>query len=128
VPAAFPVASRVKSVTELKEALSGSPCRTAWALIVRTAGVGKSPEELEWDLNVSAQPLGLHPQGATGQRAAPVLIHQESNVIVRAIRDYLRRDVNEDPDRQPGHFERAKSHIVQLVMPRFPQSREALQG
>ncbi|HGP6906248.1 TPA: ribonuclease E/G, partial [Vibrio cholerae O1] len=52
------------------------------------------------------------------QRSAPVLIHQESNVIVRAIRDYLRRDVGEILIDNPVIFERAKSHI-ELVRPDF---------
>ena len=63
-------------------------------LIVRTAGVGKSAEELEWDLNVLLNHWSAIKQ-ASDSNPAPFLIHQESNVIVRAIRDYLRRDIGE---------------------------------
>lgn len=103
--------------TELKEALSGLTVPEGMGLIVRTAGVGKSPEELEWDLNVLLNHWdSIHK--ASQERAAPVLIHQESNVIVRAIRDYLRRDVGEILIDNPMIFERAKAHI-ELVRPDF---------
>ncbi|MFM5419069.1 ribonuclease E [Aeromonas veronii] len=103
--------------TELKEALSGLTVPEGMGLIVRTAGVGKSPEELEWDLNVLLNHWdSIHK--ASQERAVPVLIHQESNVIVRAIRDYLRRDVGEILIDNPVIFERAKAHI-ELVRPDF---------
>ncbi|MFC5708381.1 ribonuclease E [Aeromonas eucrenophila] len=103
--------------TELKEALNGLTVPDGMGLIVRTAGVGKSPEELEWDLNVLLNHWdSIHK--ASQNRSAPVLIHQESNVIVRAIRDYLRRDVGEILIDNPVIFERAKSHI-ELVRPDF---------
>ncbi|PJG59212.1 ribonuclease E [Aeromonas cavernicola] len=103
--------------TELKEALNGLTVPEGMGLIVRTAGVGKSPEELEWDLNVLLNHWdSIHK--ASQERAAPVLIHQESNVIVRAIRDYLRRDVGEILIDNPVIFERAKAHI-ELVRPDF---------
>ncbi|WP_279487704.1 ribonuclease E [Aeromonas veronii] len=103
--------------TELKEALSGLTVPEGMGLIVRTAGVGKSPEELEWDLNVLLNHWdSIHK--ASQERVAPVLIHQESNVIVRAIRDYLRRDVGEILIDNPVIFERAKAHI-ELVRPDF---------
>ncbi|WP_287871595.1 ribonuclease E [Aeromonas sp.] len=103
--------------TELKEALSGLTVPEGMGLIVRTAGVGKSPEELEWDLNVLLNHWdSIHK--ASQERTAPVLIHQESNVIVRAIRDYLRRDVGEILIDDPVIFERARAHI-ELVRPDF---------
>ncbi|GAL25833.1 ribonuclease E [Vibrio variabilis] len=55
-------------------------------LIVRTAGVGKSAEELEWDLRFLLNNWE-NIKGAADQNPAPFLIHQESNVIVRALRD-----------------------------------------
>ncbi|PKQ75946.1 ribonuclease E [Aeromonas sobria] len=103
--------------TELKEALNGLTVPEGMGLIVRTAGVGKSPEELEWDLNVLLNHWdSIHK--ASQERTAPVLIHQESNVIVRAIRDYLRRDVGEILIDDPVIFERARAHI-ELVRPDF---------
>lgn len=103
--------------TELKEALAHLKLPDGMGLIVRTAGVGKSGEELEWDLNV-LQTHWAAIQEAAESRPAPFLIHQESNVIVRAIRDYLRRDIGEILIDNPVVFERAKQHI-QLVRPDF---------
>merc|ERR1712098_103000 len=78
----------------LKEALSDLNVPKEMGLIVRTAGVGKSKEELEWDLNVLLHHWTAISEAASG-RPAPFLIHQESNVIFRALRDYLRRDIGE---------------------------------
>jgi ribonuclease E len=103
--------------TELKEALNGLEVPEGMGLIVRTAGVGKSREELEWDLNVLLKHWDTI-KNASDQEAAPFLIHQESNVIVRAIRDYLRRDIGEILIDSPKIFERAKQHI-ELVRPDF---------
>ena len=79
-------------------------------LIVRTAGVGKDYEELEWDLSVL-----LHHwkaiEEAAASRPAPFLIHQETNVILRAIRDYLRRDIGEVLLTVPKVYESVKQHI-----------------
>ncbi|MGL5036150.1 MAG: Rne/Rng family ribonuclease, partial [Aeromonas sp.] len=112
--------------TELKEALNGLTVPEGMGLIVRTAGVGKSPEELEWDLNVLLNHWdSIHK--ASLERTAPVLIHQESNVIVRAIRDYLRRDVGEILIDDPVIFERARAHI-ELVRPDFLSRVKLYQG
>ncbi|PSJ47800.1 ribonuclease E [Zobellella endophytica] len=112
--------------TELKEALGQLTLPDGMGLIVRTAGVGKSGEELEWDLNV-LQTHWSAIQEAAESRAAPFLIHQESNVIVRAIRDYLRRDIGEILIDNPVVFERAKQHI-QLVRPDFVNRVKLYEG
>lgn len=103
--------------TQLKAALSTLELPQGMGLIVRTAGVGKSAEELEWDLNVLLNHWGAI-KGAADSNPAPFLIHQESNVIVRAIRDYLRRDIGEILIDSNTIYERAKEHI-QLVRPDF---------
>ncbi|MPS31297.1 MULTISPECIES: ribonuclease E [unclassified Salinivibrio] len=103
--------------SQLKEAMSGLELPQGMGLIVRTAGVGKSAEELEWDLKV----LLNHWQAvkeAAGANPAPFLIHQESNVIARAIRDYLRRDIGEILIDSEKVFQRAQEHI-KLVRPDF---------
>ncbi|MCG7533643.1 ribonuclease E [Pseudoalteromonas sp. OOF1S-7] len=95
---------------ELKEALSRLNLPKGMGLIVRTAGVGKSFEELEYDLKA----LLVHweaIQNAANSGKAPFLIHQESNVIFRAIRDYLRRDIGEILIDKARVFEEAKAHI-----------------
>ncbi|MBU3823974.1 MAG: ribonuclease E [Candidatus Oceanisphaera merdipullorum] len=101
--------------TELKEALAQLALPDGMGLIVRTAGVGKSAEELEWDLRV-LQGHWKAIQEASEGGTAPFLIHQESNVIVRAIRDYLRRDIGEIVIDNPVVYERARKHI-ELVRP-----------
>lgn len=103
--------------SELKATLDQLELPKGMGLIVRTAGVGKSFEELAWDLKV----LLTHWEAITAvaeERPAPFLIHQESNVIVRAIRDYLRRDVGEIIIDKPAIFEQALQHI-ELVRPDF---------
>ncbi len=63
-------------------------------LIVRTAGVGRQSEELQWDLDYLLQ-LWDSIAKASKERPAPFLIYQESNVIIRALRDHLRSDIGE---------------------------------
>ena len=84
-------------------------------LIVRTAGVGKSVEELQWDLDYLLH-LWDSITKAAEQRSAPFLIYQESDVVIRAIRDYLRNDINEILIDHKPTFESAKE-FMQLVMP-----------
>ncbi|WP_087018144.1 ribonuclease E [Thaumasiovibrio subtropicus] len=103
--------------TQLKAALSTLELPQGMGLIVRTAGVGKSAEELEWDLNVLLNHWSAVKEVAESH-PAPLLIHQESNVIARAIRDYLRRDIGEILIDSPKIFDRARDHI-QLVRPDF---------
>src|SRR3990167_9640112 len=61
-------------------------------LIVRTAGSGKSQEELQWDLEILLKHWEAIRQAAES-RPGPFLIYQESNATIRAIRDYLRKDI-----------------------------------
>ena len=112
--------------TELKEALSSLDVPEGVGLIVCTAGVGKSPEELQWDLKVLLHHWEAIKQ-ASQNRPAPFLIHQESDVIVRAIRDYLRRDIGEILIDSPKVFEKAKEHI-KLVRPDFINRVKLYQG
>ena len=103
--------------TDLKASLSKLDLPKGMGLIVRTAGVGKAYEELEWDLSV----LLHHWQAisdAAQSRPAPFLIHQETNLILRAIRDYLRRDIGEVLIDRPKTFESVKKHI-EIVRPDF---------
>ncbi len=102
---------------DLKESLSKLTLPKGMGLIVRTAGVGKAYEELEWDLNVLLQHWKAIEEAAA-ERPSPFLIHQESNVILRAIRDYLRRDIGEVLIDRPKIYESVKQHI-ELVRPDF---------
>jgi ribonuclease E len=63
-------------------------------IIVRTAGVGRDADELQWDLDYLLQ-LWSAIEQAAANRAAPFLIYQESNLFIRALRDHLRNDIGE---------------------------------
>jgi len=63
-------------------------------IIIRTAGVGRDAEELQWDLDYLLQ-LWSAVEQAAASRPAPFLIHQESNLFIRALRDHLRNDIGE---------------------------------
>ena len=112
--------------TELKESLSKLELPDGMGLIVRTAGVGKSYEELEWDLKVLLKHWEAISE-VSQEREAPFLIHQESNVIVRAIRDYLRRDIGEILIDKTSIYEQALQHI-QLVRPDFASRVKLYRG
>ncbi|WP_265670241.1 ribonuclease E [Klebsiella grimontii] len=104
--------------TELKEALASLELPDGMGLIVRTAGVGKSAEALQWDLSFRLKHWEAI-QKAAENRPAPFLIHQESNVIVRAFRDYLRQDIGEILIDNPKVLELARQHIAALGRPDF---------
>ncbi len=83
--------------------------------IVRTAGVGRDSEELQWDLDYLLQ-LWSAIQEAAKSRSAPFLIYQESNLIIRALRDYLREEIGEILIDDDKVFEDARE-FMQQVMP-----------
>ena len=102
---------------QLRDAMSGLTIKDGMGVIVRTAGVGRSSEELQWDLDYLAQIWDAIGR-AVEENPAPQLIYQENNVILRAIRDYLRQDIGEvlidsaDAHRQALEF-------IQQVMPSY---------
>jgi len=79
---------------DLREAMRGLEIPDGMGAIVRTAGIGRATEELQWDLDYLLQLWNTITEEADGAKA-PHFLFQESNVIVRAIRDYLRQDVGE---------------------------------
>lgn len=79
---------------DLRDAMSGLEIPEGSGLIVRTAGIGKSQEDLQWDLNYLLQ-LWSAIESSAKEKSAPFLIYQESNVIIRSIRDHLRQDIGE---------------------------------
>ncbi|MBL0229420.1 MAG: Rne/Rng family ribonuclease [Moraxellaceae bacterium] len=102
---------------ELKEALNSITIPSDMGVIVRTAGLGRSPEELQWDLDYLLT-LWKSISQAASQSAAPFLIYQESNVIIRAIRDYLRDDIDEVLIDSETAYNQA-IEFVRQVMPNF---------
>ncbi|MBP1129149.1 ribonuclease E [Serratia sp. PL17] len=113
--------------TELKEALSSLQLPDGMGLIVRTAGVGKSADALQWDLSFRLKHWEAIKKAAEG-RSAPFLIHQESNVIVRAFRDYLRPDIGEILIDNPKILDLAKEHIAALGRPDFSSKIKLYSG
>lgn len=79
---------------DLREAMRGLDIPDGMGAIVRTAGIGRATEELQWDFNYLLQLWNTITE-ESGKAKAPHFLFQESNVIVRAIRDYLRQDVGE---------------------------------
>ena len=101
--------------TELQEALRSLDVPDGMGMIVRTAGVGKQTEELQWDLEYLAQ-LWAAIDKATVERSAPFLVYQESNIIIRALRDYLRKDIGEILVDSPEVYQTGYD-FMQMVMP-----------
>lgn len=100
---------------QLRDALKGLEIPKGCGVIVRTAGIGRSPEELQWDLDYLLQ-LWRTIETEAKQAKAPKFLFQESNVIIRAIRDYLRPDVGEVIVDNREAYQLA-SAFIQQVMP-----------
>ncbi|GAB3685903.1 Rne/Rng family ribonuclease [Salinisphaera aquimarina] len=100
---------------ELREALNQVEVPNGMGVIVRTAGVGRCAEELQWDLDYLAQVWKAINEAAE-DRKAPFLVYQESNVIIRALRDYLRDDIGEVVIDQDEIYATGRE-FMQQVMP-----------
>jgi len=79
---------------QLREAMDSLQIPDGMGAIVRTAGVGRSAEELQWDVNNLVDVWNAIKSASEG-RSAPFLIYQESKAILRALRDYLSDDIGE---------------------------------
>ncbi|ABA59289.1 RNAse E [Nitrosococcus oceani ATCC 19707] len=100
----------------LLEAMRTLEIPEGMGLITRTAAVGKNAEELQWDLNYLLH-LWHSIQAAAEGRPAPFLIYQESDVIIRALRDYLRLDIGEILIDTPDVYQRAYDFMRQVMPP-----------
>lgn len=105
--------------SQLKDAMGQLTVPEKMGLIVRTAGIGRNPEELQWDLDYLVQVWESITTEAA-KRPAPFLIYRESNVIIRAMRDYLRQDIGEVLIDSPEIHAEALGFIRQ-VMPSYQQ-------
>ena len=101
--------------SDAREALSGLTLPEDMGVIIRTAGMGKGTEELQWDFDYLMH-LWTAIDTANKERVAPCLIYQESNIIIRAIRDYLRKDIAEILIDSPEVYEHA-TDFMRMVMP-----------
>jgi len=82
-------------------------------VIARTAGLGRASEELQWDLDALTKLWGAVQEEAE-KRDAPFLIYQESDVILRSVRDYLRENINSIIIDDQATYERVMHYVKQL--------------
>jgi ribonuclease E len=100
--------------SELRETMSALEIPETMGLIIRTAGSDKNVEELQWDLNYLLQ-LWEAIDRSSSEQVAPFLIFQESNVIIRALRDHLRGDIDEILIDQEGAFKLVHNFLKQVM-------------
>jgi ribonuclease E len=99
---------------ELRDTISQLEVPTGMSVIARTAGIGRSLEELQWDLNYLLQ-LWQAIDGAAKTQSGAFLIYQESSLVIRAIRDYFHPDIGELLIDTEAIFEQAQqfmSHVM----------------
>ena len=99
---------------DLKDALATLEIPKDMGAIVRTAGVGRTAEELQWDLKYLLQ-LAEAIRIAVNDRPAPFLVYQEGDVITRAVRDYMRDDIGEILIDTDEALEQAQSFVSQVM-------------
>ena len=118
-PKAGGISRRIEGETrnELREVMASLEIPDNMGLIVRTAGCGKNAEELQWDLNYLMQ-LWEAIERTSKEQSAPFLVFQESNVIIRALRDHLRGDIDEILIDHEDSFALVQKFMKQ-VMPHF---------
>ena len=104
---------------QLREMINQLSLPEGMGLIIRTAGLGRPKEELEWDLKILLRYWEAIKQAAIA-KPGPYLIHQESDVVIRAIRDYLRQDIEEILIDNESAFKNVQNYINQ-VRPQFTE-------
>ncbi|HEY6482321.1 MAG TPA: Rne/Rng family ribonuclease [Steroidobacteraceae bacterium] len=106
---------------QMREVMNQLQIPDGMGAIVRTAGVGRSVEELQWDLdNLRTQWEQI--AAASGDRPAPFLVFRESDAVTRAMRDYLSDDIGEVLVDDPAAFQKAQEYM-QRFMPTDTQRR-----
>ncbi|MFK5948194.1 MAG: Rne/Rng family ribonuclease [Methylococcales bacterium] len=126
-PKAGGISRRIEGETrsELRDVISALEIPEEMGLIVRTAGCGKNVEELQWDLNYLLQ-LWESVERSSSEQQAPFLIFQESNVIIRALRDHLRNEIDEILIDEAAAYKSVQNFLRQ-VMPHFLQKAKLYQ-
>src|SRR3989442_438342 len=106
---------------QMREVMNQLQIRDGMGAIVRTAGVGRSAEELQWDLdNLKTQWEQI--SAAAKDRPAPFLVFRESDAVTRAMRDYLSDDIGEVLVDDQAAFQKAQEYM-QRFMPAEAQRR-----
>ena len=101
---------------QMRDAMNGLVIPDGMGAIVRTAGVGRSTEELQWDLNNLKTAWDAIVVANDG-RPAPFLIFQESDAVTRGLRDYFSDDVGECLIDQPEAFQKAQEYMQRFMPP-----------
>ncbi len=126
-PKAGGISRRIDGDTrnELRETMAALEIPESMGIIIRTAGCGKNVEELQWDLDYLLQ-LWQAIERSGQEQNAPFLIFQESNVIIRALRDHLRGEIEEILIDTDSAFKSVQTFLKQ-VMPHFLQKAKHYQ-
>ena len=98
----------------LKAAMDVLAIPDEMGVIIRTAGVGRDAEELQWDLDYLLSVWKAIAEAAL-KKTSPFLIYQESRLIIRALRDYMRADIGEILVDTPEMYEEAKEFVEQVM-------------
>ncbi|HEY3327955.1 MAG TPA: Rne/Rng family ribonuclease [Novimethylophilus sp.] len=100
---------------ELRDLMAQMEVPGGMSIIARTAGIGRTLEELQWDLNYLLQ-LWSAIEGASNMQKGAFLIYQEGSLVIRAIRDYFQPDIGEVLIDTPDIYEQALQ-FMNHVMP-----------
>ena len=110
---------------ELRETLDKLDVPQGMSVIARTAGIGRSAEELQWDLNYLLQ-LWRAIESA-GESEGAFLIYHESSLVIRAIRDYFQPDIGEilvDTDEIYEQARQFMSHVMPDMVHRVKRYKD----
>jgi len=108
--------------SELREVLSQLNVPAGMGIIIRTAGVGRSVEELQWDVDYLLSIWSaIQTAFEDGKVRAPALIYQEGDLITRALRDYFRNDIEEILIDDPAVYERAREFVARVMPQQGPR-------
>ncbi|MFP5374760.1 MAG: ribonuclease E/G, partial [Gammaproteobacteria bacterium] len=115
-PTAGGVSRRIEGEdrAELKRAMDALTIPDDMGVIIRTAGVGRDADELQWDLDYLLQVWKAVAEAALS-KPAPFLIYQESRLIIRALRDYMRADIGEILVDTPEMYAEAREFVEQVM-------------
>ena len=111
---------------ELRDTMDQLELPQGMSIIARTAGIGRSAPELQWDLNYLMQ-LWRAIEGAGNSQGGAFLIYQESSLVIRAIRDYFQPDIGElliDTDDVYEQAHQFMSHVMPDMVARVKRYRD----
>ncbi len=99
---------------ELREVIANLQIPDGMSVIARTAGIGRSEEELQWDLNYLVQLWRAIEEAGNNQNGI-FLIYQESSLVIRAIRDYFHAEISEILIDNPEIYEQANQFMAHVM-------------